>query len=156
MTSLATYIDLTPGRFIQIFLKIVILFQIGRMAFSTHPIPILRLIGPVQPIFMIDTLSFIHFIRHIKPFFFGIIPGKCQCLQLSFADRNQILLNWSKSKSIFYLIFFHFPVFPICRYKKSISLFVHSMSLTISKQFFIIKISHYRFRISNHHGFGVM
>ena len=86
------HIYFRPGRLKLIGGYIISFFQICRMAFRTHTVPVLALPGPMEPVRMI-----IRMIRKGIPFFLNIIPGNGQALQSSPFKGNQILLQGRKT-----------------------------------------------------------
>lgn len=81
MTGFTAYINFGIRGMIAVGLIIVVFLKIGRMAFGTHAVPVLGLVGPVKPVFVGHYFILVRRIGHVVPVTVDRIPGEGKHLQ---------------------------------------------------------------------------
>ncbi len=84
------------------------------MAFGTHAVPVLSVVGPVEPVIGFDFLSFVNRIGDIIPDFSLRVPGQRQGLETAFFKGDEILLQWPSPESVNNLKITRHPLGAFC------------------------------------------
>ena len=89
VAGLAADVDVRPGGLVRVGLDVVVFPEVGGMTCRAHPVPVLRRVGPVQPVLRIYRLVRVEMIP--AP---GVhIPGDGQALHPAAGKGNQVLLE---------------------------------------------------------------
>ena len=89
VAGLAADADVRPGGPVGVGLHVEVLPEVGGVARRAHPVPVLRRVGPVQPVLRVDRLVRVEVIP--AP---GVhVPGDRQALQPAAGKRDQVLLE---------------------------------------------------------------
>ena len=89
VAGLAADVDVRPGGLVRVGLDVVVLPEVGGMARGAHPVPVLRRVGPIQPVLRVYRLVRVEMI----PALGFHIPGDGQALHPAAGKRNQVLLE---------------------------------------------------------------
>ena len=127
MACLTADIYLGPGSVVSIGFVIVSFFQIGRVTVGAHGIPVLRLIGPEQPVVVVHHLIFICGIGHVVPAAVLCVPGYRKGLQSAAGEFYKVILQRIPSEHIFDLVVMHLAVFTVCVYHKLFAFAEHAV-----------------------------
>ena len=101
VAGFATNVDFREGGFISVGGQVVIFLQIGRMAFGTHGVPVLRKAGPMQWIASFQALVLFAGRRDEEPLILLGIPRFAQHLNTAIGKLDHILLQGSDAEGVF-------------------------------------------------------
>ena len=89
VAGLAADVDVRPGGPVRVGLEVVVLAEVGGMARRAHPVPVLRRVGPIQPVLRLYRLVRVEVIPAL-----GLhVPGDGQALHPAAGKRDQVLLE---------------------------------------------------------------
>jgi hypothetical protein len=122
------------------------------MTVGAHAVPVLGLVGPVQPVIRFDILSCVNGIAQMKPFAIFGIPGNGKTLEPSAVEGYEVLLQGSEAESMGDLEIAELTGRALCIYIKPAILHEHAVRLTFVPELKIIEITQYGGVVSHIHG----
>jgi hypothetical protein len=89
VAGFATHTDLRPGRPVGLVVRVIVLAQVRGVTFGTHGVPVLAVVGPIEPVVGSQRAVRVEMVPALLP----RIPGNRQALQPPAGKRNQVLLQ---------------------------------------------------------------
>ena len=111
------------------------------MAFGTHAVPVLSVVGPVEPVIGFDFLSFVNRIGDIIPDFSFGVPGERQGLKTAFLKGDEVLLQGLNAEGVSNLKIAWYPTGAFGVDEKLIVFFVKAADKTVLFKNSIVEIT---------------
>jgi hypothetical protein len=145
-------IDDIPCRMVAFGLGVIVLFEVGAVAVSTHEIPVEIDPGPVEYIPCLDHFILMDMEPALAAFCFAAaVPGDIGYLVFSIRKLDEILLQWIDAEGIGYFIVVKLSILSVSSDEELLSFFVKAVFDSVKFECGIVEITYDRFVVRLFH-----